>query len=414
MANQAWKRDAYSLDALRGLAARVLPRPIFDFADGGAEDEVTLRANLSAFDAVDFLPRPLEGSPERDLSVNLFGRRLALPFMIGPTGLAGLFWPKGEIAASRAASAAGTAYCLSHGSVCTLEDLAASGPSPRWFQVFIYKDRSFTDELTDRAAAAGYDALVLTIDNQVLGHRERDIRNGFTIPPTVRLSALPSLMLRLPWLVRMAPELKNLTFGNYVRPGEPADPASLARRMGSLLDPGMSWDDVARLRRRWSGPLLLKGVLHPDEAARAVEAGVDAIIVSNHGGRQLDGAVASLKALPGVVERVAGRIPVLMDGGIRRGSDVVKALALGAHCCLIGRPALWGLAVAGEDGVGHVLDILRREIDRAMGLLGARSIDQIGPHLLARANAADPFMLDGLPTVRSKRADSSVPGARPS
>jgi L-lactate dehydrogenase (cytochrome)/(S)-mandelate dehydrogenase len=176
----------------------------------------------------------------------------------------------------------------------------------------------------------------------------------------------------------------------------------------------MSWDDVATLRRRWSGPLLLKGVLHPDEAARAVEAGVDAIIVSNHGGRQLDGAVASLKALPGVVDRVAGRIPVLMDGGIRRGSDVVKALALGARCCLIGRPALWGLAVAGEDGVGHVLDILRREIDRVMGLLGVRSIDQIGPHLLARTNAADPFMLDGLSTVSSTRADSSVPGARPS
>ena len=384
---ERWRREACSIDAMRSMARRVLPGPVFDFADGGAETETTLRSNESAFDAVEFLPKPLEGSARRDLSVDLFGRRLALPVVVGPTGLAGLFWPNGEIAAARAASAAGTAYCLSHGSVCTLETLAESGSAPRWMQIFIYKDRAFTDELADRAAAAGYDALVLTIDNQLLGNRERDLRNGFTIPPKLRLSALPSLMLRLPWMMRMAPELKRITFGNYVRPGEPADPASLAARMASLLDPAMSWSDVANLRRRWNGPLLLKGVLHPDEAARAVDSGVDGIIVSNHGGRQLDGAVAAFRALPAIAERVGDRIPVLMDGGVRRGADVVKALSLGALCCLIGRPMLWGLSVAGEAGAAHVLDIFRREIDRVMGLLGVSRIDDLGPHLLTSPTA---------------------------
>ncbi len=383
MSMERWRREGGSVAAMRRMAQRALPRPVFDFADGGAEDEGTLRANESAFDAVEFLPKPLEGTDARDLSVELFGRRLALPVIVGPTGLAGLFWPQGEIATARAAAAAGTAYCLSHGSVCTLEELAAGGASPRWMQVFVYRDRGFTDELTDRAAAAGYDALVLTIDNQLLGNRERDARNGFSIPPRLRLSALPSLMTSLPWLLRMAPEFKTITFGNYVRPGEAADPAALAAKMASLLDPSMSWKDVARVRERWRGPLLLKGILHPDEAARAVDAGVDGIIVSNHGGRQLDGAVASFRALPPIVERVDGRIPVLMDGGVRRGADVVKALALGARCCLVGRPVLWGLAVAGEAGAAHVLDIFRREIDRVMGLLGAAGIDALGPHLLA-------------------------------
>jgi isopentenyl diphosphate isomerase/L-lactate dehydrogenase-like FMN-dependent dehydrogenase len=368
---------------MREMARVVLPGPVFDFADGGAEDEATLRANEAAFDTVEFLPRPLQGAAARDLSVSLFDRRLALPVIFGPTGLAGLFWPKGETAAARAAAAAGTAFCLSHGSVCTLEELAETGAAPRWMQIFIYKDRSFTHELAERAAVAGYEALVLTIDNQLLGNRERDLRNGFSIPPRLRLSALPSLALRLPWLMRMAPELRRITFGNYVRPDEPADPASIAGRMASLLDPAMSWADVADLRKRWPGPLVLKGVLHPEEAARAVDAGVDGLIVSNHGGRQLDGAAASFRALPAVVDRVGGRIPVMLDGGIRRGADVVKALALGARCCLIGRPMLWGLSIAGEAGAAHVLDIFRREIDRVMGLLGASRVEELGPHILA-------------------------------
>ncbi len=378
----SFERQGFNVAQMRLLARRALPRPVFDFADGGAEDEVTLRANEAAFDDVTLWPRPLDGAATRDLAIELFGQKLSMPLMIGPTGLAGLFWPDGERCAARAAAKAGTAYCLSHGSVCTLEALAETGAAPRWMQVFIYKDRGFTEELTRRAETAGYDALVLTTDNQLLGKRERDIVNGFAIPPRFGPMGLAAMATKLPWLWRMKDDLSRLTFGNYVRANEPSDIKTLAGRMGSILDPGMSWQDVAWLRRLWKGPLLLKGVLHPEEARLAVEHGVDGLIVSNHGGRQLDGAVASFTALPRVVEAVEGRIPVLLDGGIRRGSDVLKALAMGAACCLIGRPQLWGLSVAGEAGVTHVLDILRQELDRAMGLAGIDRIASIGPGLL--------------------------------
>ncbi len=380
----SWRRRAYSIDAMRDLARTALPRPVFDFADGAAEDEHTLRRNEGAFDAIELLPRPLRGAAERDLSVTLFGKRMSMPLMIGPTGLAGLFWPDGERCAARAASSAGTAFCLSHGSVCTLERLAECGAAPRWMQVFVYKDRGFTRELTERAAKAGYDALVLTIDNQLLGNRERDVRNGFTIPPRLGVVGITSMAFKVPWLWRMRNELKRITFGNYVRAGETADIKQLAGRMASLLDPSMSWKDVEDLRKIWSGPLVLKGIMHPEEAKLAVERGVDGIIVSNHGGRQLDGTPASIDALPGVVDAVAGRIPVLVDGGVRRGVDVVRALALGAAACLVGRPQLWGLAVAGEAGVAHMLDIYRREIDRVMGLCGASRIADINSELLLR------------------------------
>ncbi|HEX5941007.1 MAG TPA: alpha-hydroxy acid oxidase, partial [Anaerolineales bacterium] len=214
-----WRRRAYSIDALRTLARATLPRPIFDFADGGAEDEVTLRRNESAFNEIELLPHPLSGSGERDLSVELFKQTLSMPVIVGPTGLAGLFWPDGERLTARAAAACGTAYCLSHGSVCTLEQLAACGASPRWMQVFIYKDRGFTRELAERAASAGYDALVLTIDNQLTGNRERDIRNGFAIPPRFGVAGLAGMALKAEWLWRMRRDIRHVTFGNYVRPG---------------------------------------------------------------------------------------------------------------------------------------------------------------------------------------------------
>jgi L-lactate dehydrogenase (cytochrome)/(S)-mandelate dehydrogenase len=383
----AWQRRAYNIDAMRMLARRALPRPVFDFADGGAEDEHTLGRNDAAFSEIELLPRPLSGSAQRDLSLTLFGKSLSLPVIIGPAGLAGLFWPDGERAVARAAHAAGTAFCLSHGSVATLEDVAGTGASPRWMQVFIYNDRGFTRELAERAARSRYDALVLTIDNQMLGNRERDIRNGFAIPPRFGLSGLAGMALKAEWLWRMRREIKRITFGNYVRPGESADMRTLAGRMASLLDPAMSWKDVDELRRTWSGPLLLKGILHPEEAKDALEHGIDGLIVSNHGGRQLDGTPASIEALPAIVAAVDGRIPILIDGGIRRGSDVVKALALGATACLIGRPQLWGLAVAGEAGVAHMLDIYRREIDRVMGLCGLARIADIDRSMIFTKDA---------------------------
>ncbi|MGE3872229.1 MAG: alpha-hydroxy acid oxidase [Parvibaculaceae bacterium] len=380
----AWQRRACSIDALRLEARRTLPHPIFDFADGGAEDEHTLRRNEAAFGEIELLPHPLSGSAARDLSLTLFGTPLAMPVVIGPTGLAGLFWPDGERAVARAAQAAGTAFCLSHGSVTTLEDVAATGAAPRWMQVFIFRDRGFTRELVERAAGSDYDALVLTIDNQLLGNRERDIRNGFAIPPRFGLSGRARMALKAGWLWRMRGEIGRITFGNYVRPGESADIRTLAGRMASLLDPSLSWKDVDELRQMWSGPLILKGILHPAEARAALDHGIDGLIVSNHGGRQLDGAPATIDALPDIVAAVDGQIPVLIDGGVRRGGDVVKALALGARACLVGRPQLWGLAVAGEAGVAHMLDIYRREIDRVMGLCGLSRLADINRDIVFR------------------------------
>lgn len=381
--SSGWKQKAHSIGAMREMARAALPRPVFDFADGAAEDEVTRNQNEASFDNYSLIPRPLNGAATRDLSVTLFGNQLKLPVIVGPTGLSGLFWPDGECQTALAAQAAGTAFCLSHGSACTMEELATTNASPRWMQVFIYKDRGFTEEFCTRAEAADYDAMVLTIDNQIPGKRERDLRNGFTIPPNFGLAGYLGMLSRYKWLWRMRSALPKLTFGNYVRPGVKSDLSSLASSMGALLDPGMTWEDVKWLRKTWKKPLLIKGILHPDDAEKAIDLGIDGLIVSNHGGRQLDGAIASVEALPAIVNQVNGRIPVLMDGGIRRGTDVVKALALGATACLIGRPQLWGVAVAGQAGVEKVLDIYYKEIDMAMGLCGAKSISDITRDLIA-------------------------------
>jgi len=382
------KRDGYSIAALREMAKKRLPRPVFDFIDGGAEDEDTLRQNQSAFQTWDLLPQPLNGAAERDLSTPLLGHTLRSPLLVGPTGLAGLFWPQGEIHSAKAAAAQGTVYCLSHGSVCTMEQLAPSHQGLKWMQVFIYKDRGFTRELATRAQESGYDGLILTIDNQLIGKRERDLVNGFTIPPRFDLNQLLAFARKPAWWWSMRNELAKVTFGNYVQSQTPESVAALAARMGALLDPRMTWDDVAMLRAHWKGPLILKGVLHPKEALEAVQRGLDAIIVSNHGGRQLNGAMASVLALPDVVQAVNGAVPVLLDGGIRRGSDVFKALALGATAVLLGRPHLWGLSVAGQEGVEWVLELLNAELDRTMGLAGAHNVQSIreGDFLRPRRN----------------------------
>jgi L-lactate dehydrogenase (cytochrome)/(S)-mandelate dehydrogenase len=380
----AWHRQAYAVAAMRRLAQRTLPRPVFDFIDGAAENEYTLRRSEEAWSEIELLPRPLNGSPARDLSIELFGRKLSLPLMIGPTGISGLLWPDGEMCAARAAMAAGTAFCLSHASTCTIEEMAATGVNPRWMQVFIYSDRGFTEEFVARAAVSRYDALVLTIDNQITGKRERDLRNGFTIPP--RFSALDLLAMapKLPWLMRMGPRLPKITFANYASLGAKMDLSAIAAKMADLLDPSLSWSDVDRLRSIWKGPFVLKGVLHPKEAAEAVARGVDGLIVSNHGGRQLDGVPASADALPAILDAVGGRIPVLVDGGIRRGVDVVRALAMGASACLVARPHLYGLAYAGEAGVARVLDIFKNEINRAMGLLGVTKLADLNSDYIRR------------------------------
>ncbi|HZA67572.1 MAG TPA: alpha-hydroxy acid oxidase [Geminicoccaceae bacterium] len=380
------EREGYSVAALREIARRRLPRMVFDFCDGGAEDEITRRRNEDAFADWEFLPTPLNGTSARDQSILLFGERLSLPVLIGPTGLSGMLWPQGEVAAARAAAAAGTLYTMSHASTVAIEKLAQATSGPLWFQNFMYRDRGVTRAFAERAQAAGYRALVLTIDNQVLGQRERDLRNGFVIPPRVTWRSVADVARALPWALRMA--RAPITMANYVSEAR-KDIVSLGAYVAGLLDPTLNWKDVDWLRGLWRGPLLLKGVLHPDEARLAIEHGMDGIIVSNHGGRQLDTALPSIRALPAVADAVAGRMPLLLDGGVRRGSHVIKAIALGATACLIGRPHLWGLALGGEAGVAQVLEIFRRDIDRVLALGGWDGIDRVDLSVLAQDGVAD-------------------------
>ena len=380
MRDSVLKHNAYSVAAMRQLARRRLPRAVFDFVDGGAEDEIVVGRNESAFDELSFLPQPMRGTTRRDQTVELFGKKLKAPVLIGPTGMTGMLWPRGEIEAARAAAMAGTVYTMSHGSTVKMEDLAREARGNLWLQVFAYKDRGLTQSFVERAHAAGFQGLVLTIDNQVLGQRERDLRNGFTIPPRFEFGGLLDMALHLRWLLRMA-RAPRLAMANYEREGD-TGVFSIGARIVGWMDASASWKEVEWLRGLWDRPLILKGILHPDDAKRAISIGVDSVVVSNHGGRQLDIVPASIQALPAVVDAVAGKIPVLLDGGVRRGGDVVKALALGATACLIGRPHLWGVAVAGEEGVAKVLEIYRSEIDRVMALCGWDGLDQIDRSVL--------------------------------
>jgi isopentenyl diphosphate isomerase/L-lactate dehydrogenase-like FMN-dependent dehydrogenase len=377
------QRQGYSIAALRALARKRLPRMLFDMVDGAAGDEITMRQNETALAAIELAPKLLEGAPTRDQSVELFGARLRSPVIIGPTGLAGLLWPHAELAAARAAARFGTIYCTSHASTATIEEIGAATRGPKWMQVFLYKDRGLTAEFASRAAAAGYKALILTVDNQVTAGRDRDARNRMSFPLRWGPRSMLDFVSRPGWLVRMA-RTPSPTFVNY---GKRTTISDFGPLMAEQLDPDVSWADVDRLRKQWRGPLLIKGLLHPDDAREAIGRGADGIIVSNHGGRQLDGAVATIRALPDMVEAVGGRAPVLIDGGFRRGIDVVKALALGARAVLIGRPHLWGVACAGEDGVFWALELFRREIDRALALGGWDGVARLDASIFFRAQS---------------------------
>lgn len=372
------QRHGYSVHALRELARRRLPRLVFDMADGAAGDEITMRANEKALAAIALVPKVLSGAPKRDQSVDLLGQRLPSPIIIGPTGLAGLFWPHAEIEAARAAARFGSIYTLSHASTCSIEDVAAATRGPKWMQVFLYKDRGITADFAARAQAAGYNGLVLTVDNQVTAGRDRDARNGMSFPVRLGLHNWLDLASRPGWLMRMA-RVPQPTFVNY-KGHTTLD--TFGPFMAEQLDPAVTWKDVGWLRGLWQGPMILKGILHPEEARVALRVGMDAVVVSNHGGRQLDGAVASIEALPAIVDAVGGKIPVLVDGGFRRGIDVIKALALGARAVMIGRPQLWGVACAGEAGVAWVLELYRREIDRALALGGWDGIARLDRSIL--------------------------------
>ncbi|TSH98547.1 mandelate dehydrogenase [Verticiella sediminum] len=372
--------SALSIADLRRLAQRRLPRMVFDYLDGGAEDEVSLRANRAAFEALRLQPRLLRDASVRDPRVNLFGREWAMPVAVAPVGLAGVFWPQGDLHTARAAGRAGVPFILSTASSVSLEDVARGAPDTElWFQLYVIS-RRIADALVERALAAGYRTLVLTIDVPVSGYRERDLRNGFAQPFRVTPRTVLDVARHPGWLWRMArhgsPQLANLATVDA------ADAESQAALLKRQMDASFDWHALARLRERWPHRLLVKGVLHPDDARDAFALGVDGLVLSNHGGRQLDGALGALDLLPRVAALAGGR-PVLVDGGVRRGVDVLRALALGASGVLLGRAVQYGLAAGGEAGAGRALALLREELDRAMALCALRQISEIGPDLLA-------------------------------
>ncbi|MFZ9016625.1 MAG: alpha-hydroxy acid oxidase [Ilumatobacteraceae bacterium] len=365
---------------LRRIARRRLPRGVFDYIDGGAEDELTMAANRAAFSKVEFRPNVLRDVSALDTSTTLFGRRLAMPLVIAPTGYTRLTHSDGELAVARAAARAGIPYSLSTMGTRSIEEVAAVSDGPKWFQVYTWKDRGLVRELVERAAASGYEALWLTVDTAVLGHRQRDARRGFTVPPKVGLGTLLDGVVHPAWTIDFLTH-EPLEFANVAHVPERGAAASADMGRGAYVmanfDQRLSWTDVDWLRSIWEGPIVLKGIQTVDDARRAVDAGVAGIAVSNHGGRQLDGAPAALILVEPVREAVQDAVCVICDGGVRRGSDVVKALALGADACSIGRPYLYAMGAAGERGVDHVLDIFRTGMERTMALTGRPTIADI-------------------------------------
>jgi L-lactate dehydrogenase (cytochrome) len=374
-----------SIEDLRLAARRRLPRVIFDYIDGGADGEVTMRENLRAFESITFQPKCAVKTPDCDLATSVVGIPLSMPFMLAPLGSSRMFYPRGEEVAAAAAGAAGIAYTLSTFSGCRLEDVKSASSGPCLLQLYLVGDRDVSRSMMRRAQDAGYSALVVTIDTAVAGLRERDFRNGSRELVKRKLGPmLPfvgQFLARPRWLARFLQDGGMMKFPNVVLPD--TGPMAYADVGGSLERADVTWDDFAWIREAWRGPILVKGVHVPDDARRAVDVGVDAVIVSNHGGRQLDGVPASLNMLPGVLDAVNGRIEVLMDGGIRRGSDIVKALCLGARAVLIGRAYGYGLGAAGHVGVARAIDILRTDMIRTMKLLGCPSIRELGREFIS-------------------------------
>jgi L-lactate dehydrogenase (cytochrome) len=376
-----------NIEDFRKLARRRLPRALFDFIDGGAQDEVTLRANQSDFHRLALLPRVLTDVSKRDQSVTVLGRRLDLPLILSPTGLPGMLWPNGAIAAAQAADKAGAGFCLSSMSTSTVEDVSRATGRPIWFQLYVMRDRGLSRALIERAKAAGCSALVLTVDLAMQGQRDRDVHNGLTIPPSLRLSNLVDFALHPGWVWRFLTGPR-VTLANLVgATGGKDDMFTIAGFVNSQFDQSITWKDIEWAKSIWGGPLALKGILDPEDAKLAAQHGVDAVIVSNHGGRQLDGVRSAISALPDVVDAVEGKIEVLLDGGVRRGTDVLKAMALGATACMIGRPFLYGLASMGGPGVSRALQIFRNEMDVALALMGRGSVLDFDRSAIAWASA---------------------------
>jgi isopentenyl diphosphate isomerase/L-lactate dehydrogenase-like FMN-dependent dehydrogenase len=368
-----------NIEDLRRLARRRLPRVVFDYIDGGAEGEITMRENCRAFEEVTFRPRQAVAIEKCDVRASVLGHEISFPAMLAPVGYSRLFHPGGEVAAARAAGAAGTGYILSTISGHRLEDVKAASAGPVWYQLYLVGGRAAAEAALDRAQRARFSALVLTIDTPFPGMRERDHRNGMKAlmsgSPFEKIPFLPQVLLRPGWLAAFLMDGGVPKLENIVVPGQ--DAMTMMDVTSALARSIITWDDLQWIRKLWSGPLVVKGILTGEDARRAVDEGAAAVVVSNHGGRQLDGVQASLRALPEVVAAVGGRAEVLMDGGVRRGGDIVKAICLGARAVLVGRAYAYGLGAAGQAGVARAIEILRADVERTLVLLGCKSVEEL-------------------------------------
>ena len=364
----------------RELARRRLPRQLFDYVDGGAYDEATMRANVADLERVLLRQVVMRDVSDRDPSVEVLGQRLALPIVLAPVGLAGMCARRAEVQAARAAESAGVPFIESTVSICPIEEVAAATKAPPWFQLYVMRDRSYAEELMGRAQAADAPVLILTVDLAVVGARHRDTRNAMVGAASTwaKVRRAADLVSHPAWIRDVAIKGKPLTFGNLEKAvPEARSPAAFKDWVDSQFDPSVTWDDIAWVRDNWHGRLVVKGVMDAEDARRAADAGVDGLVVSNHGGRQLDAVPSTVRALPDVVDAVGDRVDVLADGGVRTGLDVVKMTALGARAVLIGRAWAWAVAARGEAGVRHVLDVMKADIDTALALTGQTSIEDV-------------------------------------
>ena len=376
-----------NVEDLRRAFARGVPRAVADFVEGGAEDEVTLRRNREAFERVRLIPAQLRGVPDVDLSSDLFGRRVRMPLGLSPTGVIRVVHPDGELAVARAAARAGLIYAVPCMGSVLLEDVAAAVPpdATLWFQLYIWRDRALTRELVARARAAGYKAMVVTIDTPVSGARERDIANGMNIPPKLTRAAAADAVRHPGWWLRFARNAPP-AFENVRHRTPSAANTTTMRYTAEQFDPSATWEDLGTVLDGWDGPVIAKGVLSPQDAERALAAGATGIMVSNHGGRQLDRAPATLEVLGEIVQAVGDRAVVMLDSGVRRGGDIAAALALGARACFVGRPYLYGLGAGGETGVSRALEPLEGELRRTFTLLGVSTPAELGGDVIGRAD----------------------------
>ena len=376
-------RDCFSILDLRELARRRLPAPIFHYMDGGAEDEATLRRNTAAFDAHRLVPRCLVDVSNVRTATRVLGQDLQWPLLCSPTGASRFYHTEGELAVARAAEQAGAFYALSVAATHTLEAVASASKGPKLFQLLPFKNRELTQELIERCKRAGYSALCLTVDAAVRGKRERELRAGMGVLPRLTFSSMGRFALRPRWVLSQLLH-GSLSMPNLAGRAPGAGLAANGKYLNEQLDCTMGWDEVRAMIALWGGPFAIKGVMHADDARLAADAGATAVIVSNHGGRQLDGAAAAIDVLPQIVAAVGDRIEVILDGGVRRGAHMLKALALGAKACCIGRPYLYGLGAGGEAGVGHALQLLRTELVRAMQLTGCTDVRTIDTSIVER------------------------------